>query len=249
MDDIIVNEVHTEAELVLNPIVNGYILDKLRSEGKEKILKVFGADDVVVINHDELYNDMASYANPCYDYSKRIREVSNFRYIRSDSEMVPKEYVKKVLEKSYNPRERFLVPFDYIMITREDGSQFLISENFSSYSLPNKLHKYSIIRYNGPKEPYKEDFIYSEGIDLSRILSSDSDYIDVLANKFLSAKRLNESLDTVYSVLDKENSDETDHGGSYVGFIDSKDLTIKKTMEKSELLSFEKLIEKGVVRA
>jgi hypothetical protein len=65
----------------------------------------------------------------------------------------------------------------------------------------------------------------------------------------LSAKRLNESLDTVYSVLDKENSDETDHGGSYVGFIDSKDLTIKKTMEKSELLSFEKLIEKGVVRA
>jgi hypothetical protein len=168
------------------------------------------------------------------------------RYIRSDSELVPRKYREKVSKISYKPMERYWIPYDYVLITRDNGSQFMIAENFSSDSLPNNFHKYSIIRYGGPKESYKEDFIYSEGIDIARLLCSDKEYIDVLANDFLSEKRLNESLDSVNTLLNEYNLDEIDHGGGYVGYINSKDLSICKSLEKNELFLFEEKLKEGV---
>ena len=246
MDELDNKECSTTAELVRNPIVNQYIMHKYQRDGRDKILKVFGADDLLIINHDELYNDTVSFANEFYNYTKRIRETSNMRYIRSDSELVPKEYVKNHIDASFNARDRFLIPYDYVMITRPDSSQFLISECYSSHDLPNNLHKYSIIRYKGQKEPYREDLIYSEGIDMSRLLNADNEYINVVANELLSEKRLNESLETVNSILNSQNIDETDHGGSYVGYIDSKTLKINRTLEINELLSFESKAKKEV---
>ncbi len=246
MDELNNEEIVTTAELVLNPLVNQFILNKLHSEGKDKILKVFSADDLLIVNHDELYKDNTRFANQFYNDTKRIRETSSIRYIRSDSEMVPKEFLINHIESSFNVRDRFLIPYDYVMITRADKSQFLISECFSSYNLPNNLHKYSIIRYRGVKEPYREDIIYSEGIDMARLLNSDEKYINAIANELLSERRLNEALEPVNTVLNENNIDETDHGGKYVGYVDSKTLVVNKTLEKYELLSFEEKAKKEV---
>lgn len=234
---------HAKFELVRNPIINQYIMRKVQLEGQQRVIKIFNSDDVVTINHDELYNDYASFANSFFNYSKSIRDTSNMRYLRSDSELVPKDFIKTEKESAYNPRDRFLLPYDYIMVTRSDRTQFLIAESFSSQNIPNNFHKYSIIRYGNPKNPFVEDKIYSDGIDIARILSGDEKYLDVLANVFLSEKRINESLTSVYNSLDAQHADETNHGGGYVGYIDSKDLSINKTIEKNELLSFEKKIK------
>lgn len=246
MEELDNKEFVATAEPCRNPLVNQYIMHKYQNDGRDKILKVFGADDLLIINHDELYNDTASFANEFYNYTKRIREASSMRYIRSDSELVPKDFLKNHIEASFNVRERFLIPYDYVMITRADKSQFLISECYSSHDLPNNLHKYSIIRYRGAKEPYREDLVYSEGIDMARLLNLDNEYINAIANDLLSENRLNESLDSVNSILNSHNIDETDHGGSYIGYIDSKTLKICKTLEKNELLSFESKVKKEV---
>ena len=243
MEELNQESTHAKIELVRNPIINQFIMQKVQLEGQQRVLKIFNSDDVVTINHDELYNDIASYANNYFDYSREIRDTSNMRYLRSDSELIPKEIIKAEKDTQYNVRDRFLVPYDYILVIRSNGTQFLIAESFSSQNIPNNFHKYSIIRYGNPKNPFIEDKIYSDGIDIARILSGDENYLDVFANDFLSEQRLNESLANVYNSLDAQQADETNHGGGYVGYIDSKDLTINKTIEKNELLSFEKKLK------
>ena len=243
MEELNQESTHAKIELVRNPIINQFIMQKVQLEGQQRVLKIFNSDDVVTINHDELYNDIASYANNYFDYSREIRDTSNMRYLRSDSELIPKEIIKAEKDTQYNVRDRFLVPYDYILVIRSNGTQFLIAESFSSQNIPNNFHKYSIIRYGNPKNPFVEDKIYSDGIDIARILSGDENYLDVFANDFLSEQRLNESLANVYNSLDAQQADETNHGGGYVGYIDSKDLTINKTIEKNELLSFEKKLK------
>ena len=59
---------------------------------------------------------------------------------------------------------------------------------------------------------------------------------------FLSEIRLNESLMSTYGALDEQESDETDHGAGYVGYIDTNTLRVGSTMEKEELLSFERAV-------
>ena len=230
-------------ELVRNPFIALY-LHKIQHNGNTNYKNLsfdIKADELIPVNQDVLYNDKVSVANHYYSYSEKVRESSSIRYVKSSSEIVPDEYKKNLVEYGADEDE-FLIPFDYILVTRSDKSQFMIVEDFSNTNIPRDIHKYSIIRYVGEKMPFKVDSIYSDGIDLSRILTNDNKYIDVFANQFLSEYRLNESLLSTYGALDEQDSDETDHGGGYVGFIDSNTLQIGGSMEKNELLLFERIV-------
>ncbi len=235
-----VNIRHATVELVRNP----YIALFLNNKSKEELAK-YSESIFIPINQDVLYNDQVSDANPYYKYTNRIKEGTNIRYVRASSGLVPDSYINALIEDGLDVDDDFILPYDYLLITRTDGTQFLIAENYSKDLSQTDFHKYSIVRYVNPRELFREDNIYSNGIDLSRLLDNDIEYIDVFANNFLSEKRLNESLMTVYSALDIQKSDETDHGGQYVGYIDKNDLTVQTSMEKSELLLFEKKIREG----
>ena len=230
-------------ELVRNPFIASY-LHKIQHQDRgdfENLSFDIDAKELIPVNQDMLYNDKVSAANRFYSYSDKVREASSIRYIKSTSEIVPNDYRDNLIEYGADDEE-FLIPFDYILVTRSDDSQFMIVEDFSNTSIPRDIHKYSIIRYAGEKMPFKVDNIYSDGIDLSRILTNDNRYIDVFANQFLSEYRLNESLLSTYGSLDEQQSDETDHGGGYVGYIDSKTMQITGSMEKNELLLFERIV-------
>ena len=226
-------------ELVRNPYIAFYL--KNNDEVKNKI------DDktFMVLNQDEKYNDGVSLANNCYKYSNKIREVTNIRYVRGDSEIIPVPYVQNLIEDGANDVEDWLIPYDYVLVTRSDDTQFLISEVFPKTINVEDMPQYSIIRYFGGKELVREDIVYSDGIDISRILSGDQKYVDVFANEFMAERRINESLMTAYSSLDIQKLDETDHGGLYAGYIDSNTLDISSSLEKNELLLFEKKIREG----
>ncbi len=236
-------------ELVRNPYISTYLLDKQNKDRED--MENFQFDvkpsEFIPINQDVLYNDKVSVINKAYKYTDRIREASSIRYVRSGSELISPEY-KETLEENGADDEEFLVPFDYVLVTRRDGSQFMIVEDFSNTRIPRDIHKYSIIRYAGERNPFKLDSIYSDGIDLSRILTNDNRYIDVFANNFLSEYRLNESLLSTYGALDSQNADETDHGGGYVGYIDANTLKTQSSMEKGELLMFEKVVNGRSIR-
>ena len=231
-------------ELVRNPFIMVYLFNQQNVDINDtKGFKFdINLEDLIPINQDKLYNDKVSVANDFYAYSSRIREQSNIRYVLSTSELISKEYREKLLELGADEDDSFLVPFDYILITRRDHSQFMIAEDFSNTDLPHGIHRYTIIRYGGKNNPFRCSTIYSDGIDLSRLLTGDKKYIDIFSNYFLSEMRLNESVMPTYASLDKQGSDETDHGGGYVGYINAKTLTVGSTMEKNELLSFEKTI-------
>ena len=230
-------------ELIRNPFISSYLLKTQNIDNKslEEFQFEIPEDELIPVNQDVLYNDKVSVANKVYEYSDKIRESSSIRYIKSSSEIVPEQYRKDLIENGADDDE-FLIPFDYILVTRSNNSQFMIAEDFSNTNLPREIHKYSIIRYAGKKMPFKKDSIYSDGIDLSRVLTNDNKYIDVFANYFLSEIRLNESLMSTYGALDEQESDETDHGAGYVGYIDSSTLKIGSSMEKSELLMFERIV-------
>ncbi len=234
----------SNVELIRNPFIASYLLEKQNKERND--MENFQFDikpsELIPIYQAVLYNDKGSVANKAYLYSDRIREASSIRYVRSGSELISPEYKDALMDNGADEDE-FLVPFDYILITRRDGSQFMIVEDFSNTSIPRDIHKYSIIRYAGEKMPFKTDSIYSDGIDLSRLLTNDNKYIDVFANTFLSEYRLNESLISTYAALDSQNSDETDHGGGYVGYMDSGTLKTHSSMERSELLMFERTVK------
>ncbi len=235
-----VNIRHAKVELVRNP----YIALYLNSKPKEELEK-YSEGIFIPINQDELYNDKASLADSCYSYTNRIKEGTNMRYVRASSGIVPESYLDGLVDNGLDIEDDFILPYDYLLVTRTDGTQFLIAENYIRDLSKTDFHKYSIIRYVNPKELFREDNVYSNGIDISRLLSEDVNYVDTFANNFLSEKRLNESLMTVYSALDIQKADETDHGGQYVGYIDKDNLSIQTSMEKSELLLFEKKIREG----
>ena len=239
------NDVERQAkiELVRNPFIALY-LHKIQHQGKTDYKKLsfdINVDELIPVNQDTLYNDKVSLANRFYSYTNKIREASNIRYVKSSSEIIPEDYKNSLIDFGAD-EEEFLVPFDYILVTRCDGTQFMIAEDFSNTSIPREIHRYNIIRYAGETMPFKVDSIYSDGIDLSRILTNDNKYIDVFANLFLSEYRLNESLLSAYGAMDEQKSDETDHGGGYVGYIDSKSLQVSGSMERNELLLFERII-------
>ena len=235
-------------ELVRNPY-SAFYLNSLQNPDKKDFTEfqfVIDNDDLIPINQDILYNDKVSDANPTYEYSDRIREVTNIRYVRSNSEVIADNYRDNLIEFGADKDEPFLVPFDYILVTRKDGTQFLIVEDFSNTHDASKFHQYSIIRYiGGLKNPFRADAIYSDGIDLARLLSNDQEYIDVFANKFLSEQRLNEALLTTYGSVDAQHVDESIHGGGYVGYIDAKTLEIKGSLQLNEMLLFENRFMKG----
>lgn len=238
------NERKANVELVRNPFIAFYLFDK-QNEGKKDVSDFqFEVDpaDIIPINQDILYNDKVSSANFAYKYTDTIREESNIRYVRSNSSVISNDYRKNLIDNGADNSEDFLIPLDYVLVTRKDKSQFMIVEDFSNPNLPNDMHKYTIIRYAGKRNPFKVDSIYSNGIDLARVLTNDNHYIDIFANIFLSELRLNESLLSTYGALDIQDSDETDHGAGYVGYIDTNTLRVGSTMEKEELLSFERAV-------
>ena len=227
-------------ELVRNP----YIALNLKEKQKEQDF-MLNESIFVPMNQDKLYNDNVSNANMFFKYSDKIKESSNIRYVKISSGIVPDSYIYSLIENGIDKDDDIMVPYDYLLITRTDGTQFLVAENFTKELKDENLHSYSIVRYVNKRELFREDIIYSDGIDLSRLLSDDTEYINVFSNEFLSERRLNESLMTVYSALDIQKSDETNHGGQYVGYINSNDLSIGTTMEKNELLLFEKNLREG----
>lgn len=229
-----------KVELVRNPYIALYLHEKNKKESFILSEKLF-----VPINHDELYNENVSSANLFYLYSDHIKESSNIRYVRVSSGIVPESYVQALADTGYDTDDDWLIPYDYLLVTRTDGTQFLIAENFIEGPIAKTMHKYSIIRYVNKRELFREDCLYSDGIDLSRLLNNDQEYINKFSNEFLSERRLNESLMTVYSALDIQKSDETNHGGQYLGYIDASDLCIYTSMEKNELLLFEKNLREG----
>ncbi len=227
---------NAKAELVRNPYIALYLKanPSLLDEDKEYKFKV--------VNNDEKHCFEVSLANNFYKYTNKIREVTNIRYLEESCGLIPEDYIESKREDS---SKELIVPYDYILITRSDGTQFLISEDYDSANKENSMHKYWVVRYIGGNELFREDVIYSDGIDLSRLLSGDQEYINVFADEFLSERRLNETLMTVYSALDIQSLDETDHGGQYAGYIDSFNLTINSSFEKTGLLFFEKRLREG----
>ena len=237
------SETNSTIELVRNPYIAFYLYDKQISKFNNPIdfRYLINPDDIIPINQDVLYNDKVSVANHAYKYSNRVREATNIRYVKSDCDVISKEYKAKLIEWGATD-DLFFIPVDYIYVQRDNGSEFLIAEDFSNTSIPRDMHRYSILRYESEVMPFKNDYIYSDGIDLSRILSDDKDYINVFANTFLSEKRLNEAWVSTFKELESEDSK---MGGGSVGYIDANTLEINYSMEKNELVFFEKEMKNG----
>ncbi len=236
-------ETNSTIELVRNPYIAFYLYDKQISNfsNPDDFKLIINPNDIIPVNQDVLYNDKVSAANNQYKYTNRIKEVTNIRYVKSTSDAISEDYKHK-LEARGTDETVYLVPLDYILVTRNNGSQFMIAEDFTNTSIPRGMHRYSIIRFENDKNPYKLDSIYSDGIDLSRVLANDAAYIDVFANSFLDNQRLENSLVSTFKEIESEDSQ---YGGGYVGYIDANTLSIDSSMEKSELVAFEKELKMG----
>ena len=129
-------------------------------------------------------------------------------------------------------------PLEYLEVSRGDGSKFYIAERFSKNSLANTygLKEYSIKRYNSKLKCYEHDIIFSEGIDLARMIDNDSAYISMVGNRLLSEDRLQKCLARPTTVRNIEQRTDILHGAGYVGFLDAN--TLKK---KSEFRNFDSL--------
>lgn len=226
---------HAKVDLVRNPF-----LYPISDEVKQKIESGQIDESIFVTrNQYQLYNNEVSFADEKYMETNEAKESANVRYVKVSSEIIPNEYLSKLIIGGARSDEDFLVPYDYYMVTRKDGTQFLISECLSIKSndkeFDKNMHRYSVLRYMGKREGFKEDIIYSEGLDLARLVGDDQEYIDIFADEFLSEKRLNESLMTTGQSLDAQKKDETDHAEQYVGYINPRSLKIESAYNEATL--------------
>ena len=84
------NTSNLSIELVRNPFIAFY-LNNIQNNGSKDVSNyqfIFNPEELIPINQDLLYNDKVSFANPAYKYSNRIREATNIRYVRSNSEII-----------------------------------------------------------------------------------------------------------------------------------------------------------------
>lgn len=135
-------------------------------------------------------------------------------------------------------------PLEYLEVSRGDGSKFYIAERFARRAVGNEfgLREYSIKRYSREANCYKEDIIFSEGIDLARMISGDTEYISNIGNLLLTEKRIQKCLKTPSEVREREESDRILHGAGYVGHLEQVERNgVKGYRKKSEFFDFDAL--------
>jgi len=133
-------------------------------------------------------------------------------------------------------------PLEYLEISRGDGSNFYLAERFSNDSLANKhsIKEYSIKRYNPTLKCYEEDIIFSEGIDLARVIDNDIEYVSMLGNRLLSEERLQKCLAKPQQVRNVEQTNEITHGAGYVGYLNATTLQTHSHFNDFEALQSER---------
>lgn len=210
--------------VVGNPFINQYL---------DLNHKKIPEDDVITINFDEKYNTLVSGGNlpPVYQASNEVRDSSNMYYINAMSNCVPDELSKKVFYNSLDSSTEYFMPLDYLLFTRSDGTNFLLAENISDRNNFKNLKSYSLLRFSHYSGSFYDTTLYSDGIDISRIRDNDHEYVDVVADRLLSEKRINESLLSVDAASRYKGSDEITHASGYVGYIDAKSLEIGSTLD------------------
>lgn len=138
-------------------------------------------------------------------------------------------------------------PLEYLEISRGDGSKFYIAERFERGAVGNQfgLREYSIKRYNRDSKRYEENIIFSEGIDLAKMISGDTNYTKMVGNLLLSENRLQKCLATPNEVRKNEQKDRILHGAGYVGHLEEvvREDGVKGYRKKSDLLAFDELQE------
>lgn len=138
-------------------------------------------------------------------------------------------------------------PLEYLEISRGDGSKFYLAERFERGAVGNKfgLREYSIKRYNQKSKCYEENIIFSEGIDLARMISGDTNYVRIVGNLLLSETRLQKCLANPNEVRKNEQTDRILHGAGYVGHLEEvvREDGVKGYRKKSDFLAFDALQE------
>ncbi len=221
--------------IVPNPIITEYI---------DPLNKLIPEEEVLEVNLDETYNLQVSNATmpPVYYPSNEDRNLLMY-YVDVSSDYVPDDYTKKISHNSLGNSEKQYIPLTYVLLGRLDETQFLLAENIFEKNIFKGLKSYSILEYSPVSGKYNEITFFSNGIDMASIVSGNQEYIDLVANVLLSAKRLNESLLSVDTASRLSQTDEIDHGGGYVGYININTNEIESDLQDSSNL---RLLEQSV---
>ena len=222
-------------DIVPNPVVTEFI---------DPFGKRIPRKEVMDINPDDMYNLQVSSGSlpPAYLPSNEDRGFL-MSYIKADSDCIPNDSAKKMYYNSINDGETHWMPLDYILFTRSDGTNFLLAENISDKEVIEGVKSYSLLRYSNYSGKFNESTIFSDGIDVARIRNGDKEYIDAIADRLLSEKRINEALLSVDRASRYKGTDEITHASGYVGYVNSNTLDIESTLDGNKPRILEKNIK------
>ena len=221
--------------IVPNPIITEYI---------DPLNKLIPEEEILEVNLDDTYNMQVSNATmpPVYLPSNENRDFLLY-YVDASSDCIPNDSTKKMYYNSLGNDEKRYIPLDYLLFTRSDETQFLLAENISDKNNFKGLKSFSVLRYSPYSGKYNDSTIFSDGIDIARIREGDQEYTDAIADGLLSEKRINESLLSVDAISRYSGTDEIDHGGGYVGYVNANTNAIESSLEDSTQL---RLLEQNV---
>lgn len=192
--------------------------------------------EVIDVSGNMLARNKGSFSPEVYTYISR--EVSSG--VRAMSDMEKHSFEKYSL--AYSAVNYLVKPLEYLAVERGNGSKFYIAEMIQRDSVGSKhgLHEYSIKRYNEKLGCFVEDIIFSEGIDLARMMAGDKEYINAVGNRLLSEERLDRCLQSPGEVREVEQREAIMHGAGYVGYLDAKTLEKNSRYRDFETLQKER---------